>query len=165
MLQNHNKKCLRTPLKCVKTPAPSVCVPCRHNTQHRVILLPEVPPDTAETNPILKHYGDGLPEFGSISQANCFYGLGKVLLEFESAVCQLEDAIEAGEKDWSVMLEMLERKKLQLENVRNIVQLLHITTASLDEDRFRQLYQRAERAYLTRQALLRQMFGIYQSSW
>ncbi len=33
-----------------------------------------------------------------MTEANCYYGLGVALLKFESAVCQLEASIEAGQK-------------------------------------------------------------------
>jgi hypothetical protein len=41
---------------------------------------------------------EGLPDLVNITEANCYYGLGKALLKFESAVCSLENQIEAGEK-------------------------------------------------------------------
>lgn len=125
-------------------------MPSRNNTQHRVILVPEIPPEDARNNPLLKPYKQGLPDFGKVTQENCYYGLGKVLLEFESAVCQLEQSIEDGEQDLSAMLARLEPAKLQLETVWNSVQILHITTDGLDKDRFVTLHRRAERAFLTR---------------
>jgi hypothetical protein len=40
----------------------------------------------------------GLPDLSQVTEANCYYGLGVALLKFESAVCQLEASIEAGQK-------------------------------------------------------------------
>ena len=54
----------------------------RHNTQHRIVLLPEVPPDNSSTNPILKRFDEkpdlnadqslesltNLPDFGQVTE-------------------------------------------------------------------------------------------------
>jgi hypothetical protein len=40
----------------------------------------------------------GLPDLSQVTEASCYYGLGVALLKFESAVCQLEASIEAGQK-------------------------------------------------------------------
>jgi hypothetical protein len=40
----------------------------------------------------------GLPDLSQVTEANCYYGLGVALLKFESAVCQMEASIEAGQK-------------------------------------------------------------------
>ena len=81
----------------------------RHNTQHRVVLLPEYPGlqwvtikhdywsilstlgQDKKTNASLKSYKDGLPDFQQMTEASCYYGLGQRLMEFESAVCRWED--------------------------------------------------------------------------
>jgi len=122
----------------------------RNNTQHRVILLPEYPGHNVETNPILKSYKDGLPEFDGVSEAHCYYGLGQRLMEFESAVCRMEASIEEGEKDWETLLKQVEVARLELESMWAMVSLLKISTDKLDMDRFTQLERRAERAFLTR---------------
>ena len=122
----------------------------RHNTQHRVILLPEYPGHTAQTNPVMKSCKDGLPEFGQVNESHCYYGLGQRLMEFESAVCRMEASIEEGEKEWEVLLSKVEVERLELENIWAIVSLLKITTDKLDMDRFVTLEKRAERAFLTR---------------
>ena len=78
----------------------------RHNTQHRVVLLPEYPGlqrvitdhddknilstsgQDKKVNASLKSYKDGLPDFQQMTEASCYYGLGQRLMEFESAVCR-----------------------------------------------------------------------------
>ena len=66
---------------------------CRSNSQHRVVLLPEVPPDTPQTNPLLRMSGSQLPELANLTEQNCYNGLGKALLEYESAVVRMEEQI------------------------------------------------------------------------
>jgi len=136
----------------------------RQNTQHRVILLPEYPGQTAQTNPTLKSYKDGLPKFGDMTEANCYYGLGQRLMEFESAVCRMEASIEAGEKDWEVLLKQMEGERVELENIWATVSLLNIATDKLDMDRFMQLEKRAERALLTRYDS-RTIHGFVTGDW
>jgi len=113
-------------------------------------LLPEYPGHTSETNPILKSYKEGLPEFSGLTESHCYYGLGQRLMEFESAVCRMEASIEEGEKNWEVLLTQIEVARLELENMWAMISLLKITTDKLDMDRFTGLERRAERAILTR---------------
>eukprot|EP00092_Neocalanus_flemingeri_P019582 GFUD01021214.1.p1 GENE.GFUD01021214.1~~GFUD01021214.1.p1 ORF type:complete len:771 (+),score=230.50 GFUD01021214.1:151-2463(+) len=134
----------------LKVPTPPQHTSVRTNTQHRVVLLPEYPGHTPQVNPILKSYKDGLPEFSEVTEAHCYYGLGQRLMEFESSVCRMEASIEAGEKEWEVLLKQMEVERLELENTWAIVSLLKITTDKLDMDRFMTLERRAERAFLTR---------------
>jgi len=122
----------------------------RNNTQHRVVLLPEYPGHTEVTNPVLKSYKDGLPDFDKVTESHCYYGLGQRLMEFESAVCRMEASIDEGTKEWNTLLTSIEYQRLELENMLAIVSLLKITTDKLDLDRFMQLEKRAERAFLTR---------------
>ena len=89
----------------------------RSNTQHRVVLLPEYPGQTPATNPALKSYRSGLPDFERMSEASCYYGLGQRLMEFESAVCRMEEAVQEGETDWAKLLSSLENARVELENM------------------------------------------------
>ena len=60
-----------------------------------VFRLPEIPADTEATNPILKRFDSpGFVEFSRISQQNAYFGLGKALLEFETAVGEFERKCE-----------------------------------------------------------------------
>eukprot|EP00095_Tigriopus_kingsejongensis_P011036 maker-scaffold109_size355148-snap-gene-1.29 protein:Tk11036 transcript:maker-scaffold109_size355148-snap-gene-1.29-mRNA-1 annotation:"oligopeptidase a" len=114
-------------------------------------ILPEIPPDTAGTNPLLISYRDSLPQFEQINETHCFYGFGKALLEFESAICRLETLCESGQEvDFNTLFDTIEHAKCEFESVWNTVNLLHVTTDILDRDRFTKLHWRAERAFLTR---------------
>ena len=81
---------------------------------------------------------------------SCYYGLGQRLMEFESAVCRMEEAVQEGETDWAKLLSSLENARVELENMFTAVALLEIATDKLDMDRFKQLTRRAERALMTR---------------
>jgi len=131
-------------------PSANLSFPCRNNSQHRVVLLPEIPPDTPETNPLLRMSGSELPEVANLTEQNCYNGLGKALLEYESAVVRMEEQIRCGEHDWNKLLVELETSRTILENVWNCVNLIMITTDNLDQDRFIILSKRAERAFLSR---------------
>ena len=77
----------------------------RCNSQHRVILLPEIPDDDASNTPILRQsfnnkidedstnteeYLVNVPDYNLITERNCYFGLGKAILEYEHAVSELE---------------------------------------------------------------------------
>ena len=115
-----------------------------------MVLLPEYPGQTPTTNPALKSYRSSLPDFERMSEASCYYGLGQRLMEFESAVCRMEEAVQEGETDWAKLLSSLETARVELENMFTAVALLEIATDKLDMDRFKQLTRRAERALMTR---------------
>ena len=53
----------------------------RHISSY-VVLLPEVPPDSPETNPIMRL--DGLPAFSEITPIDCVNGVAKLSIEFET---------------------------------------------------------------------------------
>ena len=46
-----------------------------------------------------------MPELRSLGEGECYYGLGQLLMEYESAVCGMEEMVEAGEESWEVLLE------------------------------------------------------------
>jgi len=154
--------CSCPPLKIVPLPVTQLSI--RTNTQHRVVLLPEYPGQTSHSNPTLRSYREGLPLFGEMSEAHCYYGLGQRLMEFESAVCRVEASIEEGEKDWEELVKQMEEERLELESVWACVSLLNITTDKLDMDRFLQLEKRAERALLTRYDS-RTIHGFISGDW
>lgn len=129
---------------------PHCRIEVRTNTQHRVVLLPEYPDQDQKSNPALKSHKAGLPDFKNITESSCYYALGQRLMEFESAVCRMEEKIEAGETEWENVLLGLEREKLECEYLFSLVSLLEIVTDKLDMDRFKQLTRRAERALLTK---------------
>ena len=85
-----------------------------------------------------------------MTEVSCYNGLGQRLIEFESAVCRVEDEIDNGNTDWSKALSGMETAKLELESMFCCVALMEIATDKLDMDRFKQLTRRAERALMSR---------------
>ncbi|KAG1675349.1 putative cytosolic oligopeptidase A [Nymphon striatum] len=57
-----------------------------------ITLLPEIPRDTPETNPLLRH--DELPHFSNVTPVNYYNGLAKTFLEFEVSLKKLEEKME-----------------------------------------------------------------------
>ena len=113
--------------------------------------VPEVPIDTSETNKVLQRYSSvRFPDFNDITERNCYFGLGKTLMEFEGAVADFKDRIQKDVKDFDELFGPLEEAKLQLESVWSTVNFMLLVTDKLDNDRFVKLHQRAERALLSR---------------
>lgn len=133
----------------------------RQNSQHRVVLLPEIPPDNHLSNPLLAKFeskGDNptktdlsiIPNFNDITDRECYFGFGKALLEFEAAVALLEKKCEEGIKDYDALFGPFETALCQFQSVWNSVTMLNLTTDKFDKDRMAILHSRAEAAYGTR---------------
>ena len=133
----------------------------KNNSQHRVVLLPEVPPDNHLNNPLLTKFESNsdnatktelniIPEFNSVTDRNCYFGLGKALLEFEAAVNALEQRCEDGVKDFEALFGPFETALCQFQSVWNSVTMLNLTTDKFDRDRITILHSRAETAFGTR---------------
>ncbi len=113
--------------------------------------MPEIPNDTKETNPLLGPYSDErLPQFENMTERNCFFGMGKTLLEFESAVREFQDRCAEGVTDFDELFGPLERARCQFDSTWAIVNLLLLVKDGLDSDRFSKLHERSERASLTK---------------
>ena len=136
----------------------------RHNSQHRVVLLPEIPPDNPSTNPVLKLFNDkadanepeatrqlnSMPDYSIITERDCYFGLGKALLEFEAAIAQLEQKCEEGITDFDTLFGPFEHALCNYQGVWNSVSLLNLATDKFDRDRLRILNSRAEGAFASR---------------
>ena len=136
----------------------------RHNSQHRVVLLPEVPPDNPSTNPILKIFNEkadeiateetkkvsNLPDYNKITDRDCYFGLGKALLEFEAALAQLEQKCEDGITDIDTLFVPFEHALCQFQSVWNSVSLLNLATDKFDRDRTAIISARAEACFSSR---------------
>ncbi|KAK4315963.1 hypothetical protein Pmani_012839 [Petrolisthes manimaculis] len=57
-----------------------------------VVLLPENPLDTEEDNALLRT--ESLPQFDQLNVEKCWTGIGKLALDYESGVWELEDEIK-----------------------------------------------------------------------
>lgn len=56
-----------------------------------VSSLPEIPPDTAETNILLRT--DTLPAFSQLTTDKCVNAVGKLVIEYESGIHQLDQKL------------------------------------------------------------------------
>lgn len=113
--------------------------------------IPEIPKDTPDTNPILVPPASGkLPHFEAVTERHCYFGLGRSLLDFESAVVDFEQRCQKGIADFHELFGALEQAKVNLESVWSSVNLLILASDKLDQDRFTKLHDRAERALMSR---------------
>ena len=121
---------------------------CGNPTARR---LPEIPADTAATNPILRPVTDGLPALDVITERQAFYGLGKAILQYESEVTQMEErcreALDQGRvPDFDEIFAPLERARVNFDGVWRICNMLHMTTDTIEGDRAIALHRRANKA-------------------
>ena len=137
----------------------------RCNSQHRVILLPEIPDDDSSNNPILRQSFNNnidenstnteeklvnVPDYNMITERNCYFGLGKAILQYETAVSELEQKCEDGIEDFDTLFKPFEQAICNFQSVRNSVSLLNLATDKLDRDRMMILNARAEAAFANR---------------
>ncbi|KAG0442678.1 hypothetical protein HPB47_015642 [Ixodes persulcatus] len=113
----------------------------------RVSRLPEVPEDTAETNPLLRY--TLLPEYTDLTGEKCYNAIGKLILEFESGVCKLEENVQDGSyvKTFESVMDPLERLAAPLESAWSALRNLYLVNKSDDiAEAYRQLHSRVHRA-------------------
>jgi len=117
-----------------------------------VILIPEIPQDDETSNPLLaiKQQSNILPRLGNVTDLQVYNGLGKALLDFETAVVHAETMAEEGVRDLHAILGPLEVARAQYESVWHVANMLQLVTDSLERDRFVRLHIRAEKASLSR---------------
>ncbi|XP_035231732.1 probable cytosolic oligopeptidase A isoform X2 [Stegodyphus dumicola] len=56
-----------------------------------IVLLPEIPSDTPENNPLLR--SNILPQFSQITTQNCVNAIGRLVIEYESGIHQLDQKL------------------------------------------------------------------------
>lgn len=56
-----------------------------------IVLLPEIPTDTVENNPLLRP--NGLPAFTELSVDKCINGIGKLVIEHETGIHKLDQQL------------------------------------------------------------------------
>lgn len=92
-----------------------------------IVLVPEVPEDTADTNPLLR-FTAAPPEYVHLTGAQCYNAVGKLLVEFEAGVSQLEEQLQDGAyvKTFESVMEPLERLAAPLESAWSALRLLYL---------------------------------------
>ncbi|KAH6942639.1 hypothetical protein HPB50_008803 [Hyalomma asiaticum] len=107
-----------------------------------IVLLPEVPEDTADTNPLLRFTAEP-PEYAHLTGAQCYNAVGKLLVEFEAGVSQLEEQLQDGAyvKTFQSVMEPLERLAAPLESAWSALRLLYLVDQT---EQIAQAYERLQ---------------------
>lgn len=91
-----------------------------------------------------------LPKLSEVSEKDCFYALGKALLDFEAESENFEARCKEGIMDFDQLIGPLEKAKCAFEGVWSTVNLLILVTEKLDVDRFSKLHSRSIRSLASR---------------
>lgn len=91
-----------------------------------IVLLPEIPKDTAETNPLLRLGSP--PEFRTITPENCFNGIGKLVIQYDTGLSQIEENFRDSDRkrDFQSVVEPLERLLAPLDHAWSTVKALFV---------------------------------------
>ncbi|XP_029849142.2 probable cytosolic oligopeptidase A [Ixodes scapularis] len=120
---------------------------CSQKRNKYIVLLPEVPEDTAETNPLLRY--TLLPEYTDLTGEKCYNAIGKLIVEFESGVCKLEEDVQDGSyvKTFESVMDPLERLAAPLESAWSALRNLYLVNKRDDiAEAYMQLHSRVHRA-------------------
>jgi len=98
----------------------------------------------------VKNDTNTLPNLSNITDQQIYNGMGKALLDYETAVLHVETMAEDGVRDLDALLRPLEQARLNFESCWHVANMLQLVTESLDRDRFIRLHLRAEKASLAR---------------
>ncbi|KAH9365410.1 hypothetical protein HPB48_021655 [Haemaphysalis longicornis] len=92
-----------------------------------IVLLPEVPEDTAESNPLLR-FTNTPPDYANLTGTQCYNAVGKLLVEFEGGVSALEEQVQDGAyvKTFESVMEPLERLAAPLESAWSALRILYL---------------------------------------
>lgn len=99
---------------------------------------------------LYRYTSSKFPDFSHVTEKDCFYALGKSLMEYEAEVVHLEERCKQGIMDFDELLGPMEAQKCQLETVWSMINLMLLVTDKLDKDRFLKLHDRASRALSSR---------------
>ncbi|XP_018018328.1 probable cytosolic oligopeptidase A isoform X3 [Hyalella azteca] len=121
--------------------------PCCHMSY--VVLLPEDPVDTAENNALLRTAHGDLPNFEEITGEKCHAGVGKLALDLETGVWEIEEKIRDKPKSVSfdTVLKPLDALDAQLNFGWSTAKVLYIARQDkLPQKTYLGLHERARKA-------------------
>lgn len=124
------------------------------------VLLPEIPPDTPETNPVLRT-GE-LMNYKSVTSELCHTAVAKLALEHESGIWKLEKAIsEPGSNvTFQSLMDPLEKLGAPLDAAWGVARTLYVTDLkAMPTEVYRNIHNRARKA----RALKFQSKPIYEA--
>ncbi|KAF2363777.1 Peptidase M3A/M3B catalytic domain [Trinorchestia longiramus] len=113
-----------------------------------IVLLPEDPVDTAENNALLRVADGLLPEFDEMSGEKCFAGVGKLALDFESGVWEIEEKIRDEPKsvNFDSVLTPLDALAARLNQGWSAAKVLYIARQDKLQKTYLSLHERARKA-------------------
>ncbi|XP_041362646.1 probable cytosolic oligopeptidase A [Gigantopelta aegis] len=127
------------------------CKPCsvksawktslRYASNAYYVLLPEIPPDTPDTNPLLKHENRLFPEFSEITADQCVTGCAKLSIDFETKLGNHIDKLkdQSYEKTFKSVFEPIEKDIAPLSNGWRTAKILNYVR---QKDGFRDAFVR-----------------------
>ncbi|GBN08218.1 hypothetical protein AVEN_270855-1 [Araneus ventricosus] len=65
-----------------------------------IVLLPEIPSDTAENNPLLRN--NNIPPFSELTTEKCISAIGKLVIEYESGIHHMDQKLYDSEIERNV---------------------------------------------------------------
>uniref|UniRef100_A0A0B7A5S5 oligopeptidase A n=1 Tax=Arion vulgaris TaxID=1028688 RepID=A0A0B7A5S5_9EUPU len=135
----------RLGLQCFSVHLWKSCV--RHESKSYYVLLPEIPPDTAETNAVMRT--DQLPQFSQITPSKCVSACAKLAIEYETNLANhvesLKDLKKA--KSFESVYCPLEESTVTLNTAWATIKNLHYVFSTQDFPKtFARVHQQVERA-------------------
>ncbi|KAI9557823.1 hypothetical protein GHT06_014572 [Daphnia sinensis] len=111
------------------------------------VLLPEIPHDTPETNPVLRT--EELLDYTSISAENCLNAVAKLSLEQESGIWKLENQLtEPGScVTFESIMDPLERLSAPLDAAWGVARTMYVTDSErMPSEIYKQIHKRARKS-------------------
>ncbi|XP_022652208.1 uncharacterized protein LOC111246605 isoform X4 [Varroa destructor] len=134
-------------LECIGSSSNHANLPL-HYTGNCYITLPEIPDDTAETNSLLR-VTDKVPQYNDITAESAFRAVGKLFIEYESGLCQIEEQLEDPNhpKTFKSVFEPIEKLLSPMESAwMSVRNLLLVRNDNDIAKAYEKLHRRAEQA-------------------
>ncbi|XP_013794444.1 probable cytosolic oligopeptidase A [Limulus polyphemus] len=112
-----------------------------------IVLVPEIPDETPETNPLLRQ--SALPKYSQLTPEKCVNAIGKLVIEYESGICRLEEQLKDGgqQKNFTTVIEPLEKLTNPLDYAWSTMKNLCIVTQNEQITRaYKKLHPRVQKA-------------------
>lgn len=116
-----------------------------------VVLLPEIPEETPETNSLFKD--NILPQFSQLDIKKCVHAVGKFVIDYESGICGLEEKLKEGsqEKNFYTVIEPIEKLSVPLEKAWSTLKNLYMTKCDEEfNNAYIKLHSRIQKAKFQR---------------
>ncbi|XP_046648251.1 probable cytosolic oligopeptidase A [Daphnia pulicaria] len=111
------------------------------------VLLPEIPHDTAETNPVLRTHE--LVDYKTVSAETCLNAVAKLSLEQESGIWKLENQLtEPGSNvTFKSLMDPIEKLSAPLDAAWGVARTLYVTDSEkMPSETYKQIHKRARKS-------------------